>query len=131
MAVVTIRCPRTGSFVSTGTEIEPHQFDKLGPKIFRIRCSDCGSEHLWSRGTAWLTAQATPPLPASIGQVPLLEQVQALKSAPPIRPIATRPNPRGHVSQIIERLLGNDVGSQSTAAEPIVRSLPQKKTSHP
>ena len=59
MSIVIIKCPRLGSFVSTGVEVEPAEFRQLGPKIFRMRCSVCGSEHLWSQATAWLSEAKT------------------------------------------------------------------------
>jgi hypothetical protein len=52
MGVVVMRCPRTGRDVPTGTEIERDAFMALKPVLHRIRCPACGSEHVWSKGTA-------------------------------------------------------------------------------
>src|ERR1700674_1670226 len=85
MPVVTITCPRTGKFVSTGMELEPSEFDRLGPKIFRIRCSACGSEHLWARGTAWLTETPKKSATNKPEDTDLIKEVQAVTKRHSIR----------------------------------------------
>jgi hypothetical protein len=62
MATVTIMCSRTGEFVSTGIEMDEAAFAALPVRLSRIRCPACGSEHVWSRATAWLSGfgQAAP-----------------------------------------------------------------------
>jgi hypothetical protein len=103
MPVVTIACPRTGKFVSTGMELEPSGFDGLGPKIFRVRCPACASEHLWSRGTAWLSPNAKEPAANDSEEVDLLKEAHALTRPHPIRD--TRSPGQGRVDDIIDRLL--------------------------
>ena len=71
MGVVTIRCPRTAANVSVGLEITPEAFASLRPRIARMRCSACGSEHAWAKGIAWLEVDprerqvVAPPLSIS------------------------------------------------------------------
>ena len=55
MPSVIMRCPRLGTLVFTGLALETAEFERLGPRIFRMRCSACGSEHVWSQATAWLS----------------------------------------------------------------------------
>ena len=63
MAVVTIMCSKTGDFVSTGLDLDRSAFDALPSKIYRMRCPSCGSEHVWAKGSAWLSGfgTASPP----------------------------------------------------------------------
>ena len=63
MAVVTIMCSKTGDFVSTGLEMDAAEFEALASRIARMRCSSCGSEHVWAKGSAWLSGFgiASPP----------------------------------------------------------------------
>ena len=111
MPVVTIVCPRTGKFVSTGMELEPSEFDRLGPKIFRIRCSACGSEHLWSRGTAWLTETPKKPAANKPADIDLLKEVQAITKRNSTRDAPIDGVRRKRIADIIERLLEtNDAG---------------------
>ena len=61
MAVVTIMCSKTGDFVSTGLEMDTAAFDALPSKIYRMRCPSCGYEHVWAKGSAWLSGFGLPP----------------------------------------------------------------------
>ena len=61
MGVVTIRCPKTGVHVSVGLEVAPEAFKSLRPGVARMRCPACGSEHVWSKGMAWLDLVSLPP----------------------------------------------------------------------
>jgi predicted RNA-binding Zn-ribbon protein involved in translation (DUF1610 family) len=54
MGAVMIRCPRTGRAVSTEIETEPSVFSRLPEVAGRMRCPDCGEEHIWSASQAWL-----------------------------------------------------------------------------
>jgi hypothetical protein len=54
MGAVMIRCPRTGRAVSTEIETEPSVFSQLPKVAGRMRCPDCGQEHVWSTSEAWL-----------------------------------------------------------------------------
>ena len=55
MSFITIMCTKTGDFVSTGVEIDAKGFKRYPPIVQRIRCPSCHSEHVWSKGRAWLT----------------------------------------------------------------------------
>src|ERR1700737_441151 len=105
MPVVTINSPRTGKFFSTGMELEPREFETLGPKIFRIRCSSCGSEHLWSRGTAWLTETPKKPVANKPEDTDLLKEVRAVTKRHSTREAAIDDPRRERISGIVERLL--------------------------
>jgi hypothetical protein len=54
MAVVLIRCPRTGRCLSTGDEADPDSLDLVlnGPKS--IECPFCRKEHVWTKRDAML-----------------------------------------------------------------------------
>ena len=54
MGAVMIRCPRTGRAVSTKIETEPSVFSRLPEVAARMRCPDCGEEHVWTASQAWL-----------------------------------------------------------------------------
>ena len=116
MADVTIACPATGKFVSTGTQMEPAEFEKLRPKIFRMRCSACGSEHLWSRATAWLTELAKKSPAVSPRDSDLLKAVEAV--AKPRSNAASRADlrPRERIADVLERLLETNASTQATKA---------------
>ncbi|MBN8957120.1 MAG: hypothetical protein J0H17_11215 [Rhizobiales bacterium] len=64
MSVIMIRCPETGSEISTGIECEDDDFKKLPFVITQTACPSCGREHSWSKSDAWLIqdqhAQAIP-----------------------------------------------------------------------
>ena len=60
MAFITIMCSRTGEFVSTGIEADQAAFAVLPAKLSRIRCPSCGSEHVWTKATAWLSGFGHP-----------------------------------------------------------------------
>jgi hypothetical protein len=72
MAAVLIVCPRSGASVSTGLSLDPEGLRALSPRVMRMRCSSCGSEHAWAKGLAFLSAEpvASPApvlLPVTIG----------------------------------------------------------------
>jgi hypothetical protein len=54
MSVIMIRCPETGSEISTGIECEVDDFRRLPFVITQTNCSSCGREHSWSKSDAWL-----------------------------------------------------------------------------
>lgn len=54
MSMIMIRCPETGSEISTGIECEDDDFKKLPFIITQISCPSCGCEHSWSKSDAWL-----------------------------------------------------------------------------
>ena len=55
MGAVMIRCPRTGRAVSTAIETEQAVFSRLPEVAGRMRCPECGDEHVWSASEAWLS----------------------------------------------------------------------------
>jgi hypothetical protein len=57
MSSVMIRCPITGSTVSTGIETEAVVFRKLPRIPSRMLCPACGEEHVWSVASAWLEGE--------------------------------------------------------------------------
>jgi hypothetical protein len=104
MSIVTIQCPRLGKLVSTGVEAEPDEFHRLGPKIFRMRCSACGSEHLWSRGTAWLSEATAKP---SVSTFPPLDGGKENGGGTQGEPGMAEPvGKRDYIAGIIDRFLG-------------------------
>jgi hypothetical protein len=54
MNVIMIRCPETGSEISTGIECEDDDFRSLPFVITHTTCPSCGREHSWSKSDAWL-----------------------------------------------------------------------------
>jgi hypothetical protein len=54
MSMIMIRCPETGSAVSTGIECEDNDFRSLPFVITHTICPSCGREHSWSKTDAWL-----------------------------------------------------------------------------
>jgi len=54
MSVIMIRCPETGSEISTGIECEDDDFRSLPFVITQTTCPSCGREHSWSKSDAWL-----------------------------------------------------------------------------
>jgi hypothetical protein len=63
MGVVMIRCPRTGTDVSTSLEMDRHSWDALPIVTSTMRCPACGVEHVWSKTYARFAApgEARPP----------------------------------------------------------------------
>jgi hypothetical protein len=111
MADVTIACPATGKFVATGSQMEPAEFEKLGPKISRIRCPACGSEHLWSRATAWLADVAKNSPATSPNESDLLKAVESVTKPHPSTADHAPFRPRERISGILERLLETNESS--------------------
>jgi hypothetical protein len=54
MSMIMIRCPETGSEISTGIECEDEDFRSLPFVITQTTCPSCGHEHNWSKADAWL-----------------------------------------------------------------------------
>jgi hypothetical protein len=63
MSSVMIRCPASGRPVSTGIETEPAVFRRLPKVAARMRCPDCGQEHVWNIDVAWLAGEPLPAMP--------------------------------------------------------------------
>jgi hypothetical protein len=71
MATVMIRCPRTGSAISTEINTEATVFERLPAVMARLQCPVCGEEHTWTANDAWL---ADNPLIAQPEKVPAIEK---------------------------------------------------------
>ena len=50
---VVIKCPATGSVVSTVLRLRPSAFEALNGQ-HSFRCERCGQIHAWNRQDAWL-----------------------------------------------------------------------------
>jgi len=55
MAVIMVRCPHTGTDVSTGIDMDWSAFNRLRNVRSEIICPVCGGTHVWTQGDAWLT----------------------------------------------------------------------------
>jgi hypothetical protein len=111
MGVVVMRCPRTGREVATGVEIERDEFQGLKPVIHRMRCPACGSEHVWSKGTAqWRsslpgtvrTGDKLPERPKDILDGLVLAETGATPE-PRVEPSGSR-----RISALVNKILGSD-----------------------
>jgi hypothetical protein len=60
MSVVMTRCPVTGRSVSTGIDTASVIVDSLPDVAVRMRCSACGSEHIWRKRDTWLAHNVVP-----------------------------------------------------------------------
>jgi len=58
MSMIMIRCPATGSEISTGIECEDDDFTKLPFVITQTICPSCGREHSWPKSEAWLNGKS-------------------------------------------------------------------------
>ena len=54
MAMVMIKCPRSGGPVFTGIETDAATFARLPDSESRVFCPTCGSEHTWRKADAML-----------------------------------------------------------------------------
>ena len=55
MAMLMIRCPRTGLEVPTEIETDPHSFQTIPDVLIYTRCPHCKIDHAWWPDEAWLT----------------------------------------------------------------------------
>ena len=53
MGVITIQCPQTGRWVSTGIELEREDFEGMPVVRSTMHCWMCGGDHTWSK--RWAT----------------------------------------------------------------------------
>jgi hypothetical protein len=60
MSLVMTRCPVTGRAVSTGIDTASVIVDSLPDVAVRMRCPECGREHLWRRRDTWLAHGVAP-----------------------------------------------------------------------
>jgi hypothetical protein len=70
MGVVTIRCPRTGSRVSTGLEMDEKTWEGLPVVPSRMHCPACGAEHVWSKTYAHFVTTADASATADLAVAP-------------------------------------------------------------
>ena len=62
MAMLMIKCPRTGQDASTGILIDSDSYQKIPDTLVYTRCPHCGLEHAWWRDEAWLVHALARPL---------------------------------------------------------------------
>ena len=60
MAMLTIKCPRTGKDVSTGIDTDSDSYEKIPDTLTYTRCPHCGLEHAWWHNDAWLAEEGAP-----------------------------------------------------------------------
>jgi len=60
VSAVLIVCPRTGASVPTGLHLDTEGLRALSPRVMRMRCASCKSEHAWSKGIAFVSTAPTP-----------------------------------------------------------------------
>src|SRR5690349_5343662 len=100
---------------------DAEHFAKLRPTVYRFRCSDCGSEHVWSRAILALRS-ADVPKPTKINAI---EDARTL--ALPVQKVVTRASPQRQISQIVHRLLGSELTGQSNEPERRASSFLRKR----
>jgi hypothetical protein len=134
MGVIVIRCPRTGSEVSTGVEIDADRFKTLPPIVSRMRCPACGSEHAWSKRSASFKTLATPE-PDEKRRVLIAGRTAQLGTAAPERrdtmvsAPASSPK-RGSVRDIVSRLLGTEekrADAEAKLGKVAAKAVPQNE----
>jgi len=57
MAMLMIKCPRTGQDASTGILIDSDSYQKIPDTLVYTRCPHCGLEHAWWHKDAWLAEE--------------------------------------------------------------------------
>lgn len=62
MAMVLIRCSESNLPVATGLFMKPSEFETadLSESERRLRCPDCGGEHVWRKEDAHLLDEEQP-----------------------------------------------------------------------
>jgi hypothetical protein len=60
MAMVMIKCPRSGAPVFTGIETDAATFERLPDTESRVLCPSCGGEHLWRKSDAMFVETNRP-----------------------------------------------------------------------
>jgi hypothetical protein len=61
MSEIMIRCPESGSEISTGIACDGATFRFLPFLVSHAHCPICGKAHVWSKSDAWLS-DAVPVL---------------------------------------------------------------------
>lgn len=64
MAMLMIKCPRTGQDAWTGILTDSDSFQRIPDTLVYTRCPHCGLDHAWWHKDAWL-AEERPPSRAS------------------------------------------------------------------
>jgi hypothetical protein len=59
MAMVMIRCPKTGQDVPTGIDTDSRTFSGLPTALARAHCPHCGRDHTWNKDAAWLAGDCS------------------------------------------------------------------------
>jgi endogenous inhibitor of DNA gyrase (YacG/DUF329 family) len=54
MAMVMIKCPRSGKAVPTGMDLDPDAFDSSEFGDLALECPECPEIHPWSKEDAFL-----------------------------------------------------------------------------
>jgi hypothetical protein len=65
MAMLMIRCPRTGQDISTGILTDSDSYQRIPDALVYTLCPRCGLQHAWWHKDAWL-AEEGPPQRASL-----------------------------------------------------------------
>ena len=110
MGVVVMRCPRTGREVPTGAVMEREAFQALKPVIQRMRCPACGSEHVWSRGTArWKADTPDSAAESRLGRPKdILDGLATADAAAEPREPGPEPAGSRRISALVTKLLGGE-----------------------
>ena len=61
MAMLMIKCPRTGQDISTGILTDSDSFQKIPDTLAYTRCPHCGLAHAWWHKEAWLAEKGPSP----------------------------------------------------------------------
>jgi endogenous inhibitor of DNA gyrase (YacG/DUF329 family) len=54
MAMIMIKCPKTGKDVATGIKMEKTDFDSSEMSGNSVKCPHCGDMHVWDKSQAWV-----------------------------------------------------------------------------
>ena len=68
MAMLMIKCPRTGQVISTGIETDPYSTEPIPRVLVHTPCPYCGTDHAWWPNQAWLVDDTQGPAKESTGQ---------------------------------------------------------------
>lgn len=54
MAIIMIKCPKTGKDISTGMAMDKASFQSSSLSQNITSCPHCGNQHTWDKKDAWL-----------------------------------------------------------------------------
>jgi hypothetical protein len=60
MAMLMIKCPRSGLDISTGILTDSDSYRRTPDTLVYSRCPHCGLEHAWWHKDAWLAEEGPP-----------------------------------------------------------------------